>query len=208
MLTTFQRFGTPMEDPTTEIPQLPVMNAEVLRDLPPELRVRSTAGSSSLQDWTRMYGGMTPDWPPGAPPPPLMHQPQPEPPYYHPHSIYPAYGTPYMSHYMAQNAAPQPPSSSQLSPSVDRLHQGLDGMHLEPGAANRTPPYPPPDPRHRGHSPIPPPPPYTHNFHSFPNIVGNTYHPPSDSGTVTNTFFFACFFVVRTQISTRKLKYL
>ena len=74
MLTTFQRFGTPMEDPTTEIPQLPVMNAEVLRDLPPELRVRSTAGSSSLQDWTRMYGGMTPDWPPGAPPPPLMHQ--------------------------------------------------------------------------------------------------------------------------------------
>ena len=57
----------------------------------------------------------------------------------------------------------------------------MDGMHLEGGkgvSSSLTPPHPAAD--RRGHSPIAPP--FTHNFHSFPNIVGNTYHPPSDSG--------------------------
>ena len=55
-------------------------------------------------------------------------------------------------------------------------------MHLEGGGkgvnSSLTPPQRAAD--RRGHSPIAPP--FTHNFHSFPNIVGNTYHPPSDSG--------------------------
>ena len=55
-------------------------------------------------------------------------------------------------------------------------------MHIEGGGkgvnSSLTPPQRAAD--RRGHSPIAPP--FTHNFHSFPNIVGNTYHPPSDSG--------------------------
>ena len=72
--------------------------------------------------------------------------------YHHP-NVYP-YGAPMHSY------SHLPYLNQQPSPNVDRLGQGMDGLHLEePKPAAVAAAY----------------------FHPFPNIVGNTYHPQSET---------------------------